>query len=106
MDRDILFLIPTLWIGPVLAPLLISIGLAATGIVLFNRTASETPVRSHWLSWILIPGGCSLMIGSFLVHNPRTFEELAQIRYPWELFVSGMVVAVGGLGIILFRKSK
>ena len=70
MDRDILFLIPTIWVGPVLAPVLISVGLVVTGIVLFIRTVSERPVRNRWLSWILIPGGCGLMIESFLVQNP------------------------------------
>jgi hypothetical protein len=106
MDADILFLIPTLWIGPVLAPLLIAIGLTGTGILLFIREMHDKPIRKTWIGWILILGGCGLMFKSFLVDSPHSFETLSQFRYPWELFILGMVAAIGGVGLMLMPKSK
>jgi hypothetical protein len=106
LDVDILFLIPGPWIGPVLAPLLISAGLIGFGILLFIRDRSEIPIRNSWLAWVLILGGCVLMVESFLVHNHHVFESLDHIRYPWELFISGMAVAIGGAGLLLLSPRK
>jgi hypothetical protein len=105
LDVDILFLIPGPWIGPVLAPLLISAGLIGFGVLLFIREKSEIPIRNSWLAWILILGGCVLMVESFLVHNFQAFEA-DQVRYPWELFISGMAVAIGGAGLLLLSPRK
>lgn len=50
-DWDILFLVPVVWVGPVLAPCIISVGLVALGCVLLHRRAKDpvfAPLRSHW----------------------------------------------------------
>jgi hypothetical protein len=106
LDVDILFLIPGLWIGPVLAPLLVSVGLTGIGILLFIRDKSEISIRNSWPALALILGGCVLMVESFVVHDSNAFEMLAKARYPWGLFISGMVAAIGGLAMLLSSTGK
>src|SRR5260221_6078733 len=59
---DILFLIPLPWIGPVLAPVLVSAALIACGLISLSR--GGIPARPwHWLA--MIAGGL-LVILSFV----------------------------------------
>jgi hypothetical protein len=46
---DILFLIPVTWVGPVIAPVLVSVAMIAGGIWCLQREASGRPLRiGHW----------------------------------------------------------
>lgn len=90
---DILFLIPVPWIGPVLAPVIVSVGLIVGALLLLDRQQ-----RGHrlcfpvWLWGLAVTGG-ALVLVSFM----RDFQVvLAQEPLPpfrWTLFGAGIACA-------------
>ncbi len=61
LDWDILFLVPVVWVGPVLAPCIVSVGMIMLGCILLHKRLSHpsfAPLHAHWaalaLSGILI----------------------------------------------------
>lgn len=52
-DWDILFLVPVVWVGPVLAPCIVSVGMIALGCILLQKRHSHpsfAPLRGHWIA--------------------------------------------------------
>lgn len=116
-SRDLLFLVPVPWVGPVWAPCTISVGLIAFALtVLRGRSRDERFSPDRW-SWIMLIAGAALMIVSFTI-DPflRSFglealsegggvheEALTNGRgyipetYPWPWFAAGAVLAIGAL---------
>jgi hypothetical protein len=53
---DVLFLLPTVWVGPVLAPCMVSVGLLLLAAAILrgrSRDPHFTPLRWHWVLLIL-----------------------------------------------------
>ncbi len=51
LDWDILFLVPVVWVGPVLAPCIVSFGLITLGCILLHRLRHDrsfAPALYHW----------------------------------------------------------
>jgi hypothetical protein len=63
---DILFLIPVLWIGPVLAPLICAITMIMiAGCILFFQQ-KEYPIRINSPDWILLFSGAFIIFSTFI----------------------------------------
>jgi hypothetical protein len=85
---DILFLIPVIWTGPVLAPLIVSITMILmAGIILyFDEKITRLVIR--WLTIILIITGSALVFTSFI----WDFSTFAVRQYSWaSIFNSGII---------------
>ncbi len=119
-SRDLLFLIPVPWVGPVWAPCVVSLGLIGLAVVLlYGRSKRATGLVDRW-SWGLFVSGAMLIIVSFtldpLMHSfglqglvdPTLMAEsrstaLVQGRdyiptdFPWSWFAAGCLVAIVGL---------
>ncbi|MBP8823085.1 MAG: hypothetical protein KBH07_05540 [Flavobacteriales bacterium] len=68
---DVLFLLPTVWVGPVLAPCMVSVGLMLLAAVILRgrgRNPEFAPARWHWT--VLILSG-AVMLYTFLVDPVR-----------------------------------
>jgi hypothetical protein len=65
LEPDILFLIPRVWVGPVLAPLLVSLAWAVGGLLL-RRTPYERLGMGR-LSWAAAMIGAVLILAAFLL---------------------------------------
>jgi hypothetical protein len=92
---DILFLIPVPWLGPVMAPLIVSLCLVIGSLWLLARPAFVVPR----LAWSLSILGAVLVVLSFTVDYRYALARIDPPRFRWELFGAGIVVAV--LGSIL-----
>ena len=90
---DILFLIPIPWIGPVLAPVIVSLGLVIGALWLLARPAIVLP-RLFW--GLAIPGAV-LVVLSFTVDYRYVFVQTDPPRFRWELFGAGILLALAGL---------
>lgn len=86
---DILFLIPIPWVGPVLAPILVSLTLIGCSLVLTRLRAQGREIRFSRLSWngILIAGGLVLL--SFFWKFELVTKGGVPDRFPWWLFLTG-----------------
>ena len=116
---DVLFLLPTVWVGPVLAPCLISIGLLILAVVILSgreRNASYAPARFHW--FLLIASGL-IMLYTFMVDPIRylsslepghrmgtaamsALEHYQPAAFPWPLFL--FACAVGSAALVLMLR--
>ncbi len=98
---DILFLLPVPWVGPVLAPVLVSAAMILGGSVVLWREGQGRPLRIHLLQWIGIAVGGGLIFASFIAD----FRNTAHGGYPhpfhWLLFAAGELCALAAFGIAL-----
>ena len=92
---DILFLIPAPWLGPVWAPVLVSIAFiyAGTAILLRNH-------QNHFLDFgrvfILFELFAALLIIiSFMIPGSSVVEQNLPSHFPWYLFLTGFLIGVG-----------
>lgn len=63
---DVLFLLPTVWVGPVLAPCMVSVGMLGLAAVILHgreRMANYGPTR---LQWSLLIGAGAIMLYTFM----------------------------------------
>ena len=95
---DILFLIPVPWVGPVLAPVLVSLVMIGTGIWYLRAAERERPVRlgpGHWAG--IIAGGVVIVV-SFAEDYRNIMAGGLPNRFDWLLFSTGMMMALLSYG--------
>lgn len=123
---DILFLIPLTWVGPVLAPIIISITMILlASVIIYPERVRNIKVRVKGWDWLLFISGSLIVIISFTEEYTRfllhhfTFEEIwslngnehllevtlkyAPVNYRWWIFWLGEAIILGGIGRIYFR---
>ena len=127
-SRDLLFLIPVPWVGPVWAPCVVSIGLVVLAIVLLRGRSTATKRTPDGIAWTVLVIGALVIIASFTldpllnsfgVHGLVDPQSLSDCRstalikgrdyipttFPWQLFLVGC--SIGAYGIIRsFRSSS
>jgi hypothetical protein len=97
LEWDVLFLIPLPWIGPVLAPVIVSAALIFSALVILKHEAQKKPVILGKAGWFLeILAGIIIVLSFLRETNTIITKEVPQ-DYPWWLFISGL-----GLGIVVF----
>jgi len=119
-SRDLLFLVPVPWVGPVWAPCVVSFGLIGLAIVLlWGRSKRPVGLVDGWTWGMLITGALLIIVSftldplvqSFGVEGLVDAGEMAESRsmvlqkgreyipvsFPWPWFAAGCAVALGGL---------
>lgn len=96
---DILFLIPAPWVGPVWAPVLVSLGFiyAGTAILMHNHKKHFFQFGKGFIISELI--AALLIIISFIIPGSSVIEQSLPIHFPWYLFLIGFLT---GIGIFLY----
>ena len=93
---DILFLLPVPWVGPVIAPVLVSLSMIVAGVVVLWRESRGRPVHCGRLHWFLIALGGLVVIAAF----GWDFQNTAAGGWPnpfnWPLFTLGEAIGVAG----------
>lgn len=92
---DILFLVPVPWVGPVLAPVLVSAVMIATGIWHLRREASGNPVRTGWLNWAGLLAGAVVIVVSFAMDYRNIMAGGTPHPFNWGVFGLGMALGIG-----------
>jgi hypothetical protein len=109
-DMDILFLVPVPWVGPVIAPCIVSVGFVLFAIIVFfgiERNSAFMLKRVEWI--LLVAGSCVILwafIGDHIVHavvqggdlinsGPAYMMEDAGLdaAFSWSYFILGTVPA-------------
>src|SRR5881396_2369255 len=90
---DVLFLIPVPWLGPVIAPVIVSVCLAIGALWLLASPSFAMPR----LSWGLAILGAVLVVLSFTVDYRYALVRTDPPRFRWELFGAGILVAIVGM---------
>jgi hypothetical protein len=129
MTWDILFLLPLPWVGPVIAPVIISLTMILLGLILIIGEENSKPVRIKATAWIGLIIGSVVIILSFmndyynylhgkisssdimlLLNDQALYEELFRFvpfKFNWLLFITGEFILLLTIVLIsMSRKSK
>jgi hypothetical protein len=93
-EWDLLFLLPVPWVGPVAAPIIVSVSLIAGGaLILFAERSGRSPLltRGHLLC---LCAGALAILGAFC----KDFQVIATGAMPppfaWPLFAAGEIIGL------------
>lgn len=118
---DILFLLPVPWIGPVLAPVLLSVTMILLAILILSLHNKGYYVRFRTIDWTLLITGSLIVIFSFtkdyfaiignspgsdsqtMMDNLRNFSPQS---YSWLIFMIGEALLLADLVLIYYRRSQ
>jgi len=101
---DVLFLIPLPWLGPVLAPVIVSVCLIGASLVILWREEAGRPVIIGPPQWIVAALGGILILASFLADPGAMFQQQVPGPYNWLLFTLGVCAGVAGFTWALRRR--
>ncbi len=98
-ELDVLFLIPTVWIGPVWAPALIALPMSAAAWALWPMDYGVIAPRA-W-EWSLVVVGCLVLLATFTVPVALAGVtglgegvSLPEVSYPWWGWIAGESAAL------------
>ena len=89
---DLLFLIPLIWTGPVLAPILVSICLITAGVKIALRERYGNGIHITRTDWILGAISLALLLGSFMANHSVTYRGGIPGSFPWIPFAIGLMI--------------
>jgi len=102
-DWDILFLIPLPWIGPVIAPVSISVLMIIFSILIVRLSDKGTAFSPKLVSLLLALAGTVLVLYSFMYDTGATLQSQMPKPYLYELLVIGDIFFIAAF---LFSYSK
>jgi hypothetical protein len=102
---DVLFLIPVPWIGPVVAPVVVSVVLVVGALLLLRKRAGGEPIGFPLLLQILALAGGVLVLSSFMLDFQVVLQQMEPPPFRWGRFGTGVALAVVALVLALGRKS-
>jgi hypothetical protein len=98
---DILFLIPVPWVGPVIAPLLVSIAMITAGIWCLWREAAGRPLRIGLGNAVGVLLGAVVIVLSFTLDYRNIMAGGMPHTFHWGVFGLGM-----GLGAVSYGRAR
>jgi hypothetical protein len=86
---DLLFLVPVPWVGPVIAPVLVSLSMICFGLAVLWREYGGDPVRIGGMRWMAILLGGILVFAAFIADYANTITGGYPRAFRWNLFLVG-----------------
>ena len=93
-DWDVLFLIPIPWIGPVIAPVIVSVIMIISGILITRLFMHEIPFKPTMVSWLLGLAGIIAILYTFMRDTDATIRMEMPEPYWYWLFIFGAGLSV------------
>jgi len=91
-DWDVLFLIPLPWIGPVIAPVVISLMMIVCGVIIVIRLSRGHHFRPVLVTWLLAFSATLVVLYSFTLDIAATLQFQMPAPYRYELLITGLLV--------------
>lgn len=95
---DILFLIPLPWVGPVIAPVLVSLAMIAGGTWCLWRESIGAPLRVARLHTAGVLLGALVIIVSFTLDYRNILSGGSPHAFHWGVFALGMAIGTASYG--------
>ncbi len=95
---DILFLIPVPWVGPVIAPILVSAAMIGAGVWHLRSEALSRPIRIRLADWAGILAGAFVIIVSFAMDYRNIMAGGLPRPFNWTVFAIGMLMSLASYG--------
>jgi hypothetical protein len=93
---DILFLLPVVWVGPVISPLLVAVSMVVAGTITLWRESAGRPIRFRWFHWAAIFGGGLVLVLAFCWDHQNTSAGGWPNPFNWPLFACGLAIGLTG----------
>ena len=94
LEYDLLFLIPVAWVGPVLAPVIISVLLITAGVLIIYFENNNYKIYTTKLLWFMeILGGFIVFI-SFILSAGDVIKQVYPAHFYWWIFLTGVFIAL------------
>ena len=90
---DLLFLIPVPWVGPVAAPIIVSLSMIVCGSIVLRQ-----PIRVGARHWIAIILGGSIVVVACCLDAPNTMRGGMPNPFHWGVFLIGEIIGLAGFG--------
>ncbi len=94
---DLLFLLPVPWVGPVWAPITVSVALVVFGLLVARRVRAGELVLFRLRDGALMTLGGLVVIFSFTFHFRSILDGSVPHSFDWPVFFLGMALAVLGV---------
>jgi len=91
---DVLFLIPAPWVGPVIAPVGVSVALIGFGLAVARRLRAGRQLRLGRARLLAVVGGGALVVVSFLVDGDRVLAGDLGPWSGWPIYAAGMTIGI------------
>ncbi len=125
MTYDVLFLLPSTWIGPVITPLIVSLTMMAYALLILVVNRQEKDIKIPGISWLLLITGSVILILGFIWDYSAFIMESMTIRdiwtlpkeqvlklatqyiprkFNWFLFILGELVILSGILLFYLRR--
>jgi hypothetical protein len=91
-DSDILFLIPLPWIGPVIAPVTISVFMIVIGLFIITLYRNGHEFRPSLLTWVFTITGTLIILYSFMKDLDASIHLQMPLPYRYDLLAAGLVL--------------
>jgi hypothetical protein len=105
LDWDVLFLIPAVWAGPVLAPVLVSIAMFVFAGVILYRDYIDKPIRAGVWDWAGFTLAGVIIIVSFCIAGRYIQSPEYATYFSWLLFGAGLLGGIGVFGKCALKKT-
>ena len=102
---DVLFLIPVPWIGPVIAPVVVSMVLVGGALLLLRKRAGGEAISFPLPTQILVLAGGVLVLASFMLDFQVVVRQMPPPPFRWGLFETGVALAVAAVVLAVRRKA-
>ncbi len=77
---DVLFLLPTVWVGPVLAPCMVSLGLLVLAVAILRGRERDPAFRLARWQWAVLTASGLVILFTFMVGPVRYLETTSPAR--------------------------
>ena len=101
---DILFLIPVPGVWPVLAPVLVSAAMIATGAWQLRAQAQGRPIRISGAQWSGIVAGAAVIVISFAMDYRNIMAGGIPQQFNWSVFTAGL--GIGSLSYVSAARGR
>jgi hypothetical protein len=106
LNQDILYLIPLPWIGPVIAPVSISVIMIIAGILIASSYAKGSEFRPSLLSYVLSIIATAIILYSFMYDTGATLHQQMPKPYRYDLLVVGDLLFIVAFVVSYIKTEK
>ena len=114
---DILFLIPLPWVGPVIAPVIISLTMILLTLLIIHFNEKNSLLKINSKEWILFISGSVIVIFSFIIdcykyinsYNGNVMEAIAHyipVHFDWWIFIAGEALILSAIALFYIRAKR
>lgn len=96
---DLLFLIPVPWVGPVIAPVIVSISLIVAALFILSADRRGERIKLYKWEWVILISAAAFILASFMIDASLALKGGIPQVYHWELFGIGEI-----LGMFIFGR--